>query len=374
MCGSRRVRPRPSTSDAVLMRKIVHIDMDCFYAAVEVRDNPALEGKPVAVSWTGPRSVVLTANYEARKFGVHSAMATRTALRHCPDLTLVAPRMDVYRSVSKDIREVLFRYTNLVEPLSLDEAYLDVTQPKLGPPSGTRIAERIKREIKDKTNLTASAGVSYNKFLAKLASGMHKPDGLTVVLPDQAPALLESLPIGAFHGIGPATSRRLHAMNVHTGADLKTKTLEQLTEAFGKLGAHYYKVVRGIDERLVEPDRAYKSMSAETTFEMDIQDVEGLVNALPALAEQATRRLRDSGLMARAVVIKLKYQDFRTLTRRRTLPYPIEDAADLRREAEKLLRAVRLERAVRLLGVGVEGLSLKAEAGAAQTRLFPEQP
>lgn len=356
------------------MRKIIHLDMDCFYAAVEVRDDPALRGRPVAVAWSGPRGVVLTANYEARAYGVHSAMATRLALRRCPELTLVAPRMSVYREVSGVIREVFRRYTDLLEPLSLDEAYLDVTTPKQGPPSGTRIAERIKREIEEVTGLTASAGVSYNKFLAKLASGMNKPDGLTAILPDQAQAILEALPVEAFHGIGPATARRLHELNVYTGADLKAQTLEGLKDTFGKAGEHFYGIVRGVDERPVEPDRPYKSISSETTFETDLHDVEHLVAELPPLAKQVEARLDKAGLAARVVVVKLKYQDFRVITRRLTLPYLLTSGDDLCREAEKLLRQLTLETEIRLLGVGVERLVNVADTAVTQAFLFPPSP
>jgi DNA polymerase IV len=356
------------------VRKIIHLDMDCFYAAVEVRDHPALRGRPVAVAWNGPRGVVLTANYEARAYGVRSAMATRLALRRCPELTLVTPRMEVYREVSGVIREVFRRYTDLLEPLSLDEAYLDVTQPKQGAPSGTLIAKQIKREIKEAADLTASAGVSYNKFLAKLASGMNKPDGLTVILPDQAQTLLEALPVEAVHGIGPATARRLHELNIYTGADLKAQTLEGLRDIFGKAGTHFYGIVRGVDERPVEPDRPYKSISAETTFETDLSDVEQLVTELTPLSKQVEARLEKAGMAARAVVVKLKYRDFRTITRRRTLPYPLTSSTDLCREAGKLLRQLTLETGVRLLGVGVERLVNIADTAPTQAFLFPLSP
>lgn len=345
--------------------------MDCFYAAVEMRDNPALRGVPVAVAWSGPRGVVLTANYEARAFGVHSALATRVALRRCPDLTLATPRMEAYREVSQVIRSVFYRYTDLVEPLSLDEAYLDVTQPKRGPPSATRIAEQLKRDIQAATGLTASAGVSYNKFLAKLASGLDKPGGLTVILPHEAEALLGALPIGAFHGIGPATMRRFHELGVYTGADLKVQTLERLKDTFGKAGAHFYAIVRGVDERPVVADRPYKSVSAETTFETDLRDLESLVAELEPLAAQVGVRLEEAALLAKTVVIKLKYEDFRVVTRRRTLPYLLTSRDALGREAERLLRGLELESGVRLLGVGAEGLVEAEAAGATQTPLFP---
>lgn len=353
------------------MQKIIHLDMDCFYAAVEMRDDSALRGIPLAVAWSGPRGVVLTANYEARAFGVHSALATRTALRRCPELVLAAPRMEVYKEVSQAIRKIFYRYTDLVEPLSLDEAYLDVTRPKQGPPSATRIAQELKRTIKAETGLTASAGVSYNKFLAKLASGMDKPGGLTVILPGDAEALLEALPIEAFHGIGPATTRRFHELGVYTGADLKVQTLNRLKDTFGKAGAHFYAIVRGIDARPVEADRPYKSVSAETTFETDLRDLERLVAEITPLAEQVGARLGRADLFAKAVVIKLKYQDFRVISRRRTLPYLLTSGDALGREAARLLRTLELETSVRLLGVGAEGLVARGDVGATQTHLFP---
>ena len=355
------------------MRKLIHIDMDCFYAAVEERDQPALKGYPVAVAWEGPRGVVLTANYEARVFGVHSAMSTSSALSKCPQLTLVPPRLNVYREVSRQIQTLFHRYTDLVEPLSLDEAYLDVTSPKQGPPSGTRLAELIRRDVREATGLSASAGVSYNKFLAKLASGMNKPNGLTVILPQEAQTLLDGLRVEAFHGVGPATTRRLHALGVYTGADLKEQSLDHLTETFGKVGEHFYSIVRGVDDRPVTPDRPHKSISAETTFEVDSQSVDALVLELPPLAEQVASRLDKAGLAARAVVVKLKYQDFKTITRRRTLPYRVASPETLQREAEKLLRALTLARPVRLLGVGVENLVDPAERLGEQPFLFPPQ-
>ena len=355
------------------MRKLIHIDMDCFYAAVEVRDQPALRGLPVAVAWSGPRGVVLTATYEARAFGVHSAMATRHALRRCPQLVLVPPRLDHYREVSGHIHAVFHSYTHLIEPLSLDEAYLDVTSPKRGPPSGTLLGERIRRDIKKATGLTASAGVSYNKFLAKLASGMNKPDGLTVILPHEARTLLDRLPVEAFHGVGPATAKRLHAWGVRTGSDLKAQPLERLRDAFGKAGEQFYTSVRGVDERPVEADRPHKSISAETTFETDVEALSGLITELGPLSEQVAGRLALAELAARVVVVKLKYQDFKIITRRRTLPYSVTGTDALRQEAETLLRALSLERGVRLLGVGTEGLVSGEHKGGEQPFLFPPE-
>ena len=344
--------------------------MDCFYAAAEMRDDPALRGRPLAVAWSGPRGVVLTANYEARAYGVRSAMATAVALRRCPELVLAPPRMAVYREVSSAVQDIFRRYTDLVEPLSLDEAYLDVTAPKQGPPSATRIAEHIRADIRRETGLTASAGVSCNKFLAKLASGLHKPDALTVILPEQAAGVLEALPVAAFHGVGPATARRLLELGVRTGADLKRQTLADLKEAFGKSGEHFYNIVRGVDERPVVADRPYRSVSAETTFETDRHNLNDLVGELGPLAGGVAGRLERAGLVARTVVVKLKYADFRLVTRRRTFPYPVRTEGELCREAERLLRALTLGSGVRLLGVGAEGLIDAAGAATCQPPLF----
>ena len=281
--------------------------------------------------------------------------------------------MDAYKEASHLIRAVFCRYTDLIEPLSLDEAYLDVTLPKQGLPSATRIAAQLKLEIQTETGLTASAGVSYNKFLAKLASGMNKPDGLTVILPAEAPALLGALPIEAFYGVGPATARRFHELGVYTGADLKVQTLEGLKSTFGKAGVYFYGVVRGVDERPVVANRPYKSVSAETTFETDLSDLEVLTTELGPLVKQVATRLENAGLAAKAVVVKLKYRDFRVVTRRRTLPYLLLKGDALGLEAEKLLRALELESGVRLLGVGAESLVALGETGTTQTPLFPPQ-
>lgn len=344
--------------------------MDCFYAAVEMRDDPALRGRPVAVAWSGPRGVVLTANYEARAYGVRSAMATVVALRRCPELTLAPPRIAVYREVSSAVQAIFRRYTDLVEPLSLDEAYLDVTAPRQGPPSATRIAAQIRLDIRRETGLTASAGVSCNKFLAKLASGMNKPDALTVILPEQAAGVLGALPVAAFHGVGPATARRLHELGVHTGADLRGQPLADLKENFGRAGEHFYHIARGVDERPVVADRPYKSVSAETTFETDRHRLDELVGELGPLAGGVAGRLARAGLVARTVVVKLKYADFRLVTRRRTLPYPVRTGDELCREAEKLLRALELTPGVRLLGVGAAGLTDASGAATGQPPLF----
>jgi DNA polymerase IV len=351
-----------------VMRKIIHIDLDCYFAAVEQRDHPELRGLPVAVGHEGERGVVMTASYEARAYGVHSAMPSRIARQRCPQLLFVRPRLDVYRSVSREIREMFLSFTDLVEPLSLDEAYLDVTQPKRGPVSGTLIARMIKEEIREKTGLTASAGVSFNKFLAKIASGMNKPDGLTVIKPEEAETFVESLPVEAFFGVGPRTAARMHELGIFTGLDLKGRSLEQLKEHFGKHGEHYYSIARALDERLVNPNRERKSLGAETTFARDTRDVEELKQALLPLCQTVTLRLAQAHLEGRVVVLKIKFSDFRIITRRATLPLPIHEPEEIHREAVRLLvEYVELTRSVRLIGVSLQGLE---EVG----KLRPFQP
>ncbi|MEO5931445.1 MAG: DNA polymerase IV, partial [Candidatus Kapaibacterium sp.] len=244
------------------MRKIIHIDMDAFYASIEQREDPELRGRPVAVGGS-KRGVVMAASYEARAFGVRSAMPSGLALRKCPDLVFVKPRFELYRAISHQVREIFRSYTDLVEPVSIDEAYLDVTDAKKGLPSGTLIARSIKEEIHEATGLTASAGISFNKFLAKTASGMNKPDGLTVILPDDAEAFLATLPIERFHGIGPATTRRMRSLGIENGGDLRERSERELVENFGKSGRYYFRIVRGMDGREVSPDRERKSLGAE---------------------------------------------------------------------------------------------------------------
>ena len=270
-------------------RKIIHIDMDAFYASVEQRDNPELRGKPVAVGGSRERGVVMAASYEARKFGVHSAMPSVTAKRKCPELVFVSPRFDVYKAVSHQIREIFAEHTPLVEPLSLDEAYLDVTENLKNIASATEIAEQIRARIRSETGLTASAGVSYNKFLAKLASGHRKPDGLFVITPRTGAGFVETLPVGKFHGIGPVTSAKMEGLGIRTGSDLKAKTLEFLEQQFGKAGAYYYWIARGIDERPVCADRARKSIGAEHTFNTDLFNIEEASAALKPIIEKVWR-------------------------------------------------------------------------------------
>jgi len=339
------------------VRKVVHVDMDAFYAAVEQRDEPSLRGRPVAVGGASERGVVMTASYEARRFGVRSAMPTVVARRACPELIVVPPRFAAYHEASAAVHEVFRSFTDLVEPLALDEAFLDVTEPKRGPPSGTLLARAIKAEIRATTGLTASAGVANGKFVAKVASGMHKPDGLTVVTPAEVPAFVATLPIEAFFGVGPRTAERLHALGVHTGADLLRVDEAALAGAVGKLATFLRLVARGVDDRPVVPDRRRKSIGAERTFDRDLSARDDLESELAAVCEAVGRRLVRARLAARTVTVKVKYRDFRVITRSTTPATPVASTADLRPWADALLFATpRPEGALRLVGVSLSGL------------------
>ena len=339
-------------------RKIIHIDMDAFYASVEQRDHPDYLGKPVIVGG-GPqrRGVVAACSYEARKFGIHSAMPSARAAKLCPHAIFIKPRFDVYRRISEQIRTIFRKYTDLVEPLSLDEAYLDVSNCKLHQGSATRIAQALKTEIKAATGLTASAGVSYNKFLAKISSDMDKPDGLYVVTPDAGETFVEHLPIGQFFGVGKATETRMRALNISTGADLKLLSLEQLRRHFGKTGDFYYHIARGNDKRPVSNRRVRKSISSETTFMKDLIDMDVLLKSLESLADNTIQTLTEKQLSARTLTIKVKYEDFQQVTRSKTLPEPFVSAVSVRPVlAELLAKTDAGKRRVRLLGVGVSNL------------------
>lgn len=345
------------------MRKIIHIDMDAFYASIEQRDFPQLRGRPVAVGRAEPRAVVATASYEARKYGVHSAMPSMQALRLCPHLSFQPARFDVYREVSEQIRSVFFEYTDLVEPLSLDEAYLDVTRDRKGIGSATLIALEIKKKIREKTGLTASAGVSYNKFLAKTASDYRKPDGIFVVEPRKAQDFIAGLPIGKFFGIGEVTALKFREMGVNTGADLYRLSLRFLVARFGKAGAYYYEIVRGIDNRPVLPFRERKSYSVENTYPEDITTRFGLIAELYHLEKRLFRHLQDDGVRAKTVVLKVRYHDFVTSSRNRTFPQPVGDFDSLH-QAVRILRDSfpwNYARGIRLLGVGVQNLVKERE-------------
>lgn len=339
------------------VRKVVHVDMDAFYASVEQRDDPRLRGRPVAVGGGSDRGVVMTASYEARRFGVRSAMPTALARRACPELIVVPPRFPAYHEASSVVHEVFRSYTDLVEPLALDEAFLDVTEPKRGPPSGTLIARAIKAEIKDATGLTASAGVANGKFVAKVASGMRKPDGLTVVTPAQVPAFVAALPIEAFFGVGPRTAERLRGLGVRSGADLLRVDEVRLHETVGKLAAGLLQAARGVDERPVVPDRRRKSIGAERTFARDLDRRDDLASELAAVCEAVGRRLARARLAARTVTLKVKYRDFRIITRSVTPATPVASTAEVRPWAEALLfSTARPAGALRLVGVSLSGL------------------
>jgi len=358
--------PAAAAATGAGVRKIIHVDMDAFYASVEQRDDPALRRRPVAVGGAGPRGVVMAASYEARRFGVRSAMPSVTARRRCPELVFVRARFDAYRAVSEQIRAIFRAYSDLVEPLALDEAYLDVTQAKQGPPSATGIARAIKREILLATGLTASAGVSFNKFLAKTASGMDKPDGLTVIRPAEADAFIAGLPIERFFGIGPVTARRMKALGIHDGAGLRARGEAELVRRFGKAGRHYFRIARGIDERAVSPDRPNRSIGAERTFAEDLQDVAAMRDALVPIADKVAARMAAAGRFGRTVTLKIKHHDFSVTTRRRTLDAAVRSSDELMALADRLLRTPQPpERAVRLLGLTVSSFD-HAETGPAQ--------
>lgn len=323
--------------------------MDAFYASVEQRDNPELIGKPIAVGGGSKRGVVAAASYEARKFGVRSAMPSARAARLCPDLIFIKPRFDAYKEASGVIKEIFRSYTDLVEPLSLDEAYLDVTESKKGPPSATLIAKAIKKEIKEATRLTASAGVSYCKFLAKMASDEDKPDGLFVILPKDALAYISRLPIGKFYGIGPATERRMKKHGIHTGADLQSKDEAFLTKNFGKSGRYYFRVCRGEDKREVKPHRIRKSVGAERTFFDDVTEHQEMLSKLLKIAKTVAERSEKIRAKGKTVTVKIRYGDFETHTRSKSVAEPIsgyQDIADLTRmlfnSPEPPIRGVRL--------------------------------
>ena len=338
------------------LRKIIHIDMDAFYASVEQRDNPDLRGKPVAVGG-GHRGVVAAASYEARVFGVRSAMPSVTAKRRCPDLLFVKPRFDAYREVSQQIRAIFADYTDLIEPLSLDEAYLDVTEDRHALGSARSIAEQIRHRIREETKLTASAGVSYCKFVAKLASDQNKPDGLCVIPPNKAAPYIASLPVGRFHGIGPVTAAKLEKLGILTGADLQALSLAELQGRFGSSGDWYWRICRGIDERPVRSSRRAKSVSAERTFNQDLIEPEELRAELDRVAGLAWDRIERHRTAGGTVTLKLKYADFQLITRAQSFAVPVADYASFAAAGHVLLdRLLPVPKGVRLLGLGLSAL------------------
>lgn len=340
------------------LRKIIHIDMDAFYASVEQRDDPDLRGKPVAVGGSRERGVVAAASYEARRFGVRSAMPSVRAARLCPDLVFRRPRFDVYRSVSRQIHAIFHDYTPLVEPLSLDEAYLDVTSDTRGIGSATRIAELIRSRIRAETGLTASAGVSYNKFLAKLASDQNKPDGICVIRPEDGARFVAEVPVRRFHGVGPRGGERMEALGIATGADLRALDLPTLRSHFGSMADYLYRAARGIDLRPVCPDRPRKSLGGERTFDSDLSSGASLREALDSIADLVWERIERAGVRGRTVTLKLKTADFQTLTRARSLASPVADHATFASIGHELLAAqLPLPQPVRLMGLTLSALA-----------------
>ena len=338
-------------------RRIIHVDMDAFYASVEQRDDPALRGLPVAVGGSRERGVVAAASYEARTFGVRSAMPSVTARRLCPDLVFVRPRFDTYREVSRQIRAIFARYTALIEPLSLDEAYLDVTEDLAGIGSATATALAIRAAIKAETGLTASAGVSYNKFIAKIASDQNKPDGQCVITPARGPDFVAALPVKRFHGVGPKTAEKMTRLGIATGADLRAKSREWLLQTFGSWGGYLYDAARGLDDRPVRPDRIRKSVGAENTFFTDLRSPTDLLEALDGIVETVWPRIEASQSRGRTVTLKVKYDDFRQITRARSFAEPVADRAQFAETGKALMLALcPVERAVRLLGLTLSAL------------------
>ena len=346
-------------------RKILHVDMDSYFASVEQRDDPTLRGRPVAVGGDSMRGVVAAASYEARRFGIRSAMPMRQAMERCRELVVVRPRFDVYRSVSRQIHEVFAEHTDLIEPLSLDEAYLDVTENRKGLPTATAVAEEIRAAIRERTGLTASAGVSGNKFLAKLGSGMNKPDGLTVIRPDRGAEYVADLDVGRFHGIGPATAARMERLGIRTGRDLRRQTVEFMIETFGRSGVYYRDIAWGIDDRPVVPDRERKSYGSENTFESDLSSREDIVRELDDILERVwsdRERIRRDG---RTVTLKAKYCDFEQITRSRSARGLIVDRDEIRGMVMDLLDSIMpLARPLRLVGVSMSNLGAVDEKPA----------
>lgn len=338
-------------------RKIIHVDMDAFYASVEQMDNPELKGKPLAVGGSEVRGVVSAASYEARKFGVRSAISGIQAKKLCPDLIFVRPRFDRYKEISKKIRKIFHDYTDLVEPLSLDEAYLDVTENKKGNPSATLIAQEIRKRIFEEVGLTASAGISVNKFVAKIASDYNKPNGQKTVNPDEVEAFLEKLDIKKFYGVGKVTAEKMYQLGIFTGYDLKQKPLEYLEKHFGNSGFHYYQICRGIHNSAVKPNRKIKSVGAERTFGENLSSEIFMEERLQSIAKELEKRLQKSKISGKTITLKIKYSDFTLQTRSKTLPYFVSDKNIILDVAKDLLYQERLRNSVRLLGISIHNLN-----------------
>jgi DNA polymerase-4 len=341
-------------------RKIIHIDMDAFYASIEQRDNPEYRGKPIAVGGSpqGRGGVVATASYEARKFGVRSAMPSKKAVQLCPQIIFIRPRFDVYKEVSQRIRAIFKRYTDVIEPLSLDEAYLDVSEDKQNIGSAIEIAKQIRQAIKDELQLTASAGISINKFVAKIASDINKPDGLTFIGPSKVEKFMETLPVEKFFGVGKVTAERMKKMGLHTGADLKKLSEAELVKHFGKSGKFYYKIVRGLDDREVQAARETKSVGAEDTFPYDLKTLEDMHDELDKIAKSVHDRLSRYGLKGRTITLKIKYHDFKLVTRSQSFEESIDDFKTIANVSKKLLENTDLDnKKIRLLGISMSNFN-----------------
>ena len=357
-------------------RKIIHIDMDAFYASVEQRDRAELRGQPVIVGGDPKsRGVVAACSYEAREFGIHSAMASSTAYRLCPDAVFIRPRFDVYRSVSSDIRKIFCEYTDLVEPLSLDEAFLDVTENYMNMASATLIAREIKKNIFDRTGkLTASAGVSFNKFIAKVASDMNKPDGITVITPEMADEFIDGLPIRKFFGVGKVTEEKMLNLGIKTGADLKRYRKEQLVQLFGKSGSYFYNIAHGMDDRPVEPNRIRKSIGKETTLIEDIDDTNRMFEILENIADRLENSLNKREAKGRTITLKLKYFDFQSITRSVTIDEPADSASVIMKYVRPLLSKTEADKKkVRLLGISISNFD-DQETGSANVCKYRQLP
>lgn len=338
-------------------RKIIHVDMDAFYASVEQMDNPLLRGKPIAVGGSENRGVVAAASYEARKFGVRSAISGVMAKKNCPELIFVRPRFDRYKEISSKIQKIFYDYTDLVEPLSLDEAYLDVTNNKKGNPSATLLAQEIRQRIFNEVGLTASAGISVNKFVAKVASDYNKPNGQKTVNPDEVISFLEELPIRKFYGVGKVTTEKMYQLGIFTGVELKSKTLEFLEKHFGKSGNFYYNVVRGIHDSEVKSDRITKSVAAEHTFDVNLSSEIFMIEKLEVIAAALEKRLKKHNLAGKTITLKIKYSDFSQQTRSKTVPYFISDKGLILEIVKELLYQERMKNSVRLLGISLSNLN-----------------
>ena len=347
--------------EIIANRKIIHVDMDAFYASVEQLDNPQLRGKPVAVGGNEIRGVVSAASYEARKYGVRSAMSGYLAKKNCPDLIFVRPRFDRYKEISNKIRKIFHEYTDLVEPLSLDEAYLDVTQNKKGNPSATLIAQEIRKRIYEELGLTASAGISVNKFVAKIASDYNKPNGQKTVNPDEVISFLEDLPIRKFYGVGKVTTEKMYQLGIFTGLDLKGKSIDFLEKHFGKSGKFYYYVVRGIHNSEVKSEHIAKSVATEHTFNENLSSEIFMLEKLEVIASELERRLKKYQIAGKTVTLKIKYSDFTLQTRSKTLPYFISDKALLFETTKELLFQERMKNSVRLLGISLNNLNTEVK-------------